>query len=53
MRHYRDCCTGWTTGVQFPAGEVVEFFFLSATTTWFSGPFSLLSYGWRGLLPVG
>jgi hypothetical protein len=38
------CATGWTTGVRFPAGAVMEFLFLFVTAFRPAlGPFSLLS----------
>jgi hypothetical protein len=34
----RDCATGWTTGVQFLAGEVIEFFSFATASRPTQGP---------------
>jgi hypothetical protein len=54
LSQYSDSATGWTTGVQFPAGEKMGFFFSSPPRSdrlW--GPPILLSSGYGGLLPRG
>jgi len=38
LSQYRNCATGWTTGVQFPTGAVMVFFLLATTPRPTVGP---------------
>jgi len=51
VAQYIDQATGWTTGFQFPAGAMMEFFSSPPLPDRLWGSSRLLAEGYRRLLP--